>query len=323
MDKCMPYYYKVTNCHGMGAEIVMRAEALLYSGDDVGAEVLCHKALYLADMKDQNSICFCAEMCLLRISILRGDTSLFESVIANLDKRILTGYALRSRYTQALIKGFLYVQLDNTDVIESWLLDPLEFERLLYSAAVPFGQVVYSGYLIACGQYVKLIGISELLIERAEAQNLLLAKIYQLIYLSIAYLNTNQRENAINQLKIALDLAIPDEVYLPFAENANLLGDLIDYLCLAEYGGLIDIIHKISYRQSIGIEKIKNHLRCKDFGLTPREKEIAKLTQSGKTNKEIGALLFISSETVKMTLKKTFKKLDIHSRVQLESTQLK
>ncbi len=301
----------------------MRAESLMYSGDDIGAEVLCHKALYLADMKDQNSICFCAEMCLLRISILRGDTSLFESVIANLDKRTLKGYALRSRYTQALIKGFLYVQLDNTDMIESWLLEPMEFERLLYSAAVPFAQVIYAGYLIAGHQYVKLIGISELLIRRAEEQNLLLAKIYQTIYLSIAYLKTNQRVNAIEQLKVALNLAIPDEIYMPFAENSNLLGDLIDYLYVPEYDGIIDRIHKISHRQSIGIEKIKKHFICNDFGLTPREKEIAKLTQSGKTNKEIGALLFISSETVKMTLKKIFKKLDIHSRVQLESTQLK
>jgi len=323
IDACMPYYYKVTNYHGMGADIVMRAEALLHAGNDVGAEVLCHKALYLADMKEQKSICLCAELCLLRIAILRGDISLYESVMENIDKRTLIGYVLRARYTQALIKGFLYIQVDNTKEIENWLLESLGAERLLYSAAVPFGQLIYAGYLITCGQYAKLIGISELLIGRAEEQNLMLARIYQLIYLSIAYLNTKQKKKALEQLEMALNLAVPDEVYLPFAENAQLLGDLMDFVSAAEYGGIIDKIHKIAFRQSRGVEIIKKHLKGKELGLTPREKEIAKLAQNGKTNKEIGALLFISSETVKMTLKKIFKKLDIHSRVQLENTQLK
>ncbi len=323
IDECMPYYYKVTNYHGMGADIVMRAEALLNSGDDLGSEVLCHKALYLADMKGQKSICLCAELCLLRIAILRGDISLYESVMENIDKRTLTGYVLRSRYTQALIKGFLYVQLENIEGVGNWLLDTFEAERLLYSAAVPFGQLIYAGYLVTCEQYAKLIGISELLIGRAEEQNLMLAKVYQLIYLSIAYLKTNQREKAEEQLNIALDLAAPDEVYLPFAENAELLGDLMDFSCGTGYGETIAKINIIAIRQKIGFEIIKKHIKSKDLGLSPREKEIAKLAQRGKTNKEIGALLFISSETVKMTLKKIFKKLNIHSRVQLENAQLK
>ncbi|MFZ2537904.1 MAG: LuxR C-terminal-related transcriptional regulator, partial [Oscillospiraceae bacterium] len=323
MDTCMPYYYKVTNYHGMGAEIVMRAESLLLAGDDMGAEALCHKALYLADMRAQGSISYCAELCLLRISILRGDTALFEIIMGNIEKRTLTGCELRSRYTQALIRGFLFVQLDNTDEIESWILEPLELERLLYSAAVPFGQIVYAGYLIASRQYNKLIGISELLIGRAEEQGLLLAKVYQLIYLSIAYLNINQREKAIEQLKIVFELALRDEIYLPFAENANRLGDLLDIELVAQYGESIDRIHKMAYQQAIGIEKIKKVLVRKNFRLTPREEEVAILAQKGKTNKEIGALLFISSETVKMTLKKIFIKLRICSRVQLKGAKLK
>jgi len=323
MDACMPYYYKVTNYHGMGGEIAMRAEALLFAGDDEGAEVLCHKALYLAGMKAQSSICFCAEMCLLRISILRGDTALFERVMQNIEKRALTVCESRPRYIKALIKGFLFVQLDKADAIEGWLLEPLELERYLYIAAVQFGQIIYAGYLVASGQYAKLIGVSELLVERAAAQGLLLARIYQHIYLSIAYLNTNQKGKGIEQLKTALELALPDKVYLPFAENADLLGNLLNCELFAQYSQNIDEIHKLAWRQSAGVEKIKKHMMSKDLGLTPREKEIAILAQNGKTNKEIGALLFISSETVKMTLKKIFIKLGIHSRIQLEAIQFK
>ena len=124
-------------------------------------------------------------------------------------------------------------------------------------------------------------------------------------------------------LKTALELALPDGIYLPFAENFNLLGSLLNCELLPEHNKDIDIIYTISCQYNIGAEKIRKHISSKDLGLTPREKEIAILAKEGKTNKEIGSLLYISSETVKMTLKKIFKKLDIHSRVQLETTQLK
>lgn len=323
MDECMPYYYKVSGNHGMGGEIAMHAEALLLSGDHTGAEILCHKALYVADRKAQSSVCHCAEMCLLRIAIFRGDTVLFEQIITSMEKRTLSAGNTRSRYIQALIKGFVFVQLDLADGVESWLLEPLEHERLLYTTAVPFGQVVYAGYLIASRQYAKLIGISELFINRAEAQGFLLARIYQYIYLAIAFLNTNQAEKASEQLNLALKFALPDAVYLPFAENARLLGPLLNPALSAVHGDINEKIHNLVCRQNAGVEKIKKHLAAGSLGLTPREKEIAMLAKEGKTNKEIGARLFISAETVKMTLKKIYKKLGIHSRVQLEATPLK
>ncbi|MDF3004442.1 MAG: ATP-dependent transcriptional regulator, MalT-like, LuxR family [Oscillospiraceae bacterium] len=323
MDECMPYYYKVSDNHGMGGEIVMHAEALLLSGDDIGAEIRCHKALYVAEMKAQSSVCFCAEMCLLRIALLRGGAALFEQIIASMEKRTLVADKTRSRYIQALIKGFIFVQLDLAEAVESWLFEPLEHERLLYTAAVPFGQVVFAGYLIASGQYAKLIGLSELFIDRAEAQGLLLARIYQHIYLAIAYVNTNQAEKAREQLNLALNFALPDAVFLPFAENARLLGPLLNASLAEAHTDAIYKIHNLVGRQNGGIEKIKKHLAAGSFGLTPREKEIAMLAKEGKTNKEIGARLFVSAETVKMTLKKIYKKLGIHSRVQLETTALK
>lgn len=53
--------------------------------------------------------------------------------------------------------------------------------------------------------------------------------------------------------------------------------------------------------------------------LTPREREVALLAMQGCTNKEIGAELFISQETVKMLLRRIFEKTGIHSRTQLST----
>ena len=73
MDECLPYYISLTEGHGSGANCAMRSEALLLRGDDTSAEALCHKAIYLASAQAQDSICFAAELTLLRIALLRGD----------------------------------------------------------------------------------------------------------------------------------------------------------------------------------------------------------------------------------------------------------
>jgi DNA-binding CsgD family transcriptional regulator len=57
--------------------------------------------------------------------------------------------------------------------------------------------------------------------------------------------------------------------------------------------------------------------RLKPYGLTPREMEIVSLVLDGRTNAEIGDLLFISTKTIKNNMTSIFRKLPVKNRVQM------
>ncbi|CCQ91219.1 hypothetical protein NITGR_600004 [Nitrospina gracilis 3/211] len=65
---------------------------------------------------------------------------------------------------------------------------------------------------------------------------------------------------------------------------------------------------KPAYSQNLQLEKV---------GLTKRQREVASLASQGYNDEEIAQVLKISVFTVKFHLKKAFKKLNIHKRVEL------
>ncbi len=54
---------------------------------------------------------------------------------------------------------------------------------------------------------------------------------------------------------------------------------------------------------------------CEEYKLTPREKEFIELIYSGKSNREIAEILFLSESTVKTHIYNIFRKMDVKSRV--------
>jgi LuxR family maltose regulon positive regulatory protein len=116
-------------------------------------------------------------------------------------------------------------------------------------------------------------------------------------------------------LKQALDIAMPDRMYMPFVENCDYIKPLLEQFY--REGLYRDDLPRILELAATYLEAavaIKEHFNGEKPELTKRELEIAQLAAAGLTNKAIGARLFISENTVKTQLKSIFEKLGIKSR---------
>ncbi|MEA4891101.1 MAG: LuxR C-terminal-related transcriptional regulator [Peptococcaceae bacterium] len=323
MDECLPYYLKLTRGHGSGANIAMRAEAMLMRGEEDEAEILCHRALYEARSHQQAAIGLCSELVLARIAILRGDPKGYFSAIKNIQ-----GYAKESSQLHVLRMADLCLAvvslvLGTTDYVAKWLWDMESIKKTLYSPSIPYGQIFYSKLLLMEKRYSELYGISGQILDTAGSEyaniKYLMPRVCQLIHLAVAKHDTGKEIEAREHLKEALALTLPDKVYLPFAQQKGALGDLVKSLVnsFPDREG-INAIAELCQRQEKGAGIIRKAVLQEKSPLTPREREIALLAKSRLSAKEIAGRLCISDATVRTMLRSIYGKLDIHSKNELD-----
>ncbi|MFA9424293.1 MAG: helix-turn-helix transcriptional regulator, partial [Sedimentibacter sp.] len=186
MDKCMPIYSKIVQGHGVSANIVMRAEAQLLQGDDEAAEVLCHKALYLARSKKQTVLCLCSELLLARIAILRGDADAYQVALDSLNGYTVPPVDRFVLRAVELCTMSLKLTLGETKGLADWIYVLESMKKVLYIHAIPYGHLLYGKLLLIEKRYNELYGLSDLMIGMAEGMNYLLPQVYHLIFLAIA-----------------------------------------------------------------------------------------------------------------------------------------
>ena len=147
-------------------------------------------------------------------------------------------------------------------------------------------------------------------------------QVYYLKFLAIAKYNNGDRFAAQEYLKQALSIAMPDKIYLPFAQEAGQLNSLLESLrnSVSDKDGINAII-KLGRRQERGMKIIKKAINSDKSPLTPREREIAQLARDRLSAREIAGKLYISETTVRTILRSVYSKLDIHSRTELVTKQ--
>ena len=321
MDDCLPYYVTIAGGHGAGGECLMRAEARLFAGDDREAEVLCHKAIYEAREVGQIGNCLCAWLILARIAILRGDAPAYEAARQSIAKDVREDSQTSILRIGDLCLAQTDMLLGNTDSLPSWLRSTESIRKVVYSDGQPYALMLHGMMLLREGRTAELYGITEPVLNVARRMNYLLPQVYHNIYLAAACCGDGNLAEARVHFERALSLAVPDKVFMPFAEHASYLRPLLESLDEGVCGENMAALMSVCKRQMSGAAKIRNALAGSKPTLTKRQREIAVLSQSGLTRKEIAEKLFITENTVKAGLKNIYQKLGVRSRSELARTK--
>jgi len=312
--EAMPYYYKVTSNHGMGAEEMMEAEYYYSIGDFENAEIYMHRVYQAAAGK--SSITLCAISLNIKLALLKGDIQSIQGLFKRMHDEIYAKKWYMFIHTQDLCEAYMFSSLHQIDKVQPWIKEgKFEHTKLLFPS-MGFLNVVYGRVMLENGEYLKLLGMSEQFMGVGSVFPNLMCHIYTCIYVAAANSKLNRAKEAIDALRQAFDIAMPDKIYMPFVENGEYIKDLLKELQTHNmYENDILKIFELYNQYKKAVDKIiKEYAPMNKPELTERENQIARLVVEGLSNKEIGKRLFITENTVKARLKSVFEKLNINSR---------
>ena len=191
--------------------------------------------------------------------------------------------------------------------------------RLMFTAHAMYN-IIYGRVLLISESYTELLGSADYFFETAAVYPNLLGVVYTHIFLAAANQKLFRENKALDHLKKAMHIAMPDDLFMPFVENCDYIAPLLHALSVQEL--FREQIEQILALYRLYEKSKKSILQCwlsdsKPL-LTEREMNVSKLVAEGLTNHEIAERLFISVNTVKAVLKAIYAKLAINNRVRLK-----
>lgn len=318
MDDCMPWYYKLSKDHGAGSEIIMRAEADLNRGDYDKAEIGAYRAVYEAVSKMQTSIAICATLVLARVALIKGNKDLLTEAQARLKDLSSRDIEDLTRYTYDMADGYIAMLTDDYGRIKPWLKDGRIDANHLAFLAQPYAFIIFERYLLARKDYAKLIGISQMALKLSSIFPNLLTTLYTKIYCASAYEAMGSRKEAVNELAAALEMAGPDNMLLPFAENYAFIKSILPDALQVQKGGAAQEMGKLIAKMAEDLEKGIDKIGISGPKLSDRERQVLELVKRGLTNGEIAKEQLVSLSTVKKQVSSLLLKYGLASREQLK-----
>ena len=304
MDECMPHYYKITDGHGQGAEIIMRAEALFMQGRFTDAQIRLESAYAQIEGNGQENMALCCDFLAWRLSLhldMEQRYSFEERRESLLGKHYATWLNIWSA-TSAYYHALLGEADKIPPVFAEHQLSTINF----LAPGKPMMELIENQVYLTQGAYAKVIGRSEGQLAVCDAMHYALVALHIRIQTAAAYELLGKHNEARELLNQALAEAEPDGFVMPFVENYRYLKPL---LTQEMQGGLVQKIVELGE----AAELRKNHTgRPMIFtALTEREYELVLLMAKHLTNREIAGKLFLSEGSVKQYINQIYSKLQI------------
>ena len=315
MHECMPHYYRITNGHGLGAELVMDAEASFMQGKLREAEIGLERARAAIVGSGQENMALCCDFLELRLLRSGGRRRLdvkarAEALLARHDVVLLNMFESILAYYYALLQEAEKIP----DVFRLHRLDTVNY----FAPGKPMMELIENQVYLAQGEFPRVIGRSEPLLSGCESLHYALVALHIRLQTASAYEALGNRAMARKLLVRALEDAEPDGFVLPFAENAPYL--MNHYSALSREletpfaASVCELSERwLSRQQTSGsrqepIEALRE--------LSERERSVAQLMALRKTNREIAETLFLSEGTVKQYINRIYSKLQLTGTAQ-------
>lgn len=315
MHECMPHYYRITNGHGLGAELVMDAEASFMQGKLHEAEIGLERARAAIAGSGQENMALCCDFLELRLLGSGGRRRLdvkarAEALLARHDVVLLNMFESILAYYYALLQEAEKIP----DVFRLHRLDTVNY----FAPGKPMMELIENQVYLAQGEFPRVIGRSEPLLSGCESLHYALVALHIRLQTASAYEALGNRAMARKLLARALEDAEPDGFVLPFAENAPYL--MNHYSALSREletpfaASVCELSERwLSRQQTSGsrqepIEALRE--------LSERERSVAQLMALRKTNREIAETLFLSEGTVKQYINRIYSKLQLTGTAQ-------
>jgi LuxR family maltose regulon positive regulatory protein len=317
MRECLPCYYRLTAMHGAGAEDVILAEARYNAGDFEAAAVAVHRGLSQALEHGQTGIEACARFLLARLSMMRGEYDQAMDQLRTMRERVEENRTFSLLHTVDLCTGLLHATLHRLEDIPGWLARG--GDEKFYAFAGGASYVLLGSALLLAGEYAELAGRFSLLLQKGDFAKNLMFTIHAHLFVAAGNAGLGLWADADDALFAALDLALPDKIYMPFATVAGFLPQLKGLKDDETYGYDVRRILQLA----ASFEKARNSIVSRFFpedepSLTPRERELARLGMTRMTYKSIADALGLAPNTVKRYFAALFKKLGVNNREQLK-----
>ena len=310
MYECMPHYYKITNGHGRGAELLMDAEAAYLQGAWEKAAVLLERAR--ADAAGQENMTLCCDFLALRLALCGKGKEEYD--FAAKRAALLQKHDGVQVHLLESIAAYFYALQGRPEQAPELFREHKLAEVSFFGPCRPMMSLIEQQVWLAQGEYVKVIAHSEGLLRRCEAMHYGLVGLQTRIQLAAAQLRFGQRADARAALAAALLDALQDDFWVLFVEQYPALAPLLEgedwAVCEPRLGPFVARILPAgrAFAARLGL---RAPAPAPELPLTDRDRELARLVAGRCTNKEIAAALYLSEGTVKQYINQLYAKLDM------------